>query len=524
MKKKLFLFLVFLMSLSLIGIIFVQGFWIKNTVENKEAQFSFNAKQLLIEVSNQIEEDEFERYYYGILEKTDSLGKPEKVTVDELLQIQDNAQGNNTFIYSNSIIQEDYKLFSPFLSGNKDSIEFKKLISKQVTRVIRNDEIEGNKLSAEERFVRVSQMDRMMKELVSNTIKGITSKLPIYKRINKERLIQLVKDELTKRNIDSDFEFGIYSNGMATKIKTDNFEPTPQSTYGISIFDVDNSLIDQNYQLMINFTDKKKEVLSSITLMASLSIIFTLIIVLAYSSALSQLIKHRQISQIKTDFINNMTHEFKTPIATINLALDSIKNPKIFQDSEKIKRYLGMIRDENRRMHAQVENVLRISKLEKNELDIKKERLELHDLVDDAISHIALIVEDRKGYVHTHFEATKSTILANESHFTNVIVNILDNAVKYSPDAPKIDVYTENARNSILLKIQDQGSGMGKTVQRKIFEKFFREHTGDVHNVKGHGLGLAYVKRILVDHHGEIQVESTKQKGSTFIIKLPLIS
>lgn len=175
-------------------------------------------------------------------------------------------------------------------------------------------------------------------------------------------------------------------------------------------------------------------------------------------------------------------------------------------------------------MHAQVENVLRISKLEKNELDIKKERLELHDLVEDAISHIELIVEDRKGYVQTHFDATKSTILANESHFTNVIVNILDNAVKYSPDAPKIDVYTENGRNSIFLKIQDQGSGMGKTVQRKIFEKFFREHTGDVHNVKGHGLGLAYVKRILADHHGEIRVESTKQKGSTFIIKLPLIS
>lgn len=524
MKKKLFLFLVLLMSLSLIGIIFVQGFWIKNTVESKEAQFSFNAKQLLIEVSNQIEEDEFESYYFALLSKVDSMEKPQKVTVDELLQIQKSVNGNNTFIYSNSVIQEDYKLFSPFLRGTKDSIEFKKLINRRVTRVIRNDKIEEKRFSAEERFVRVTQMDGAMKELVSSVIKGITTRLPIYKRIDKERVKELIKFQLEKRDIESDFEFGFYSNGMATKIKTEDFELNTPSTYGISVFDTNDGTNDHNYQLMINFTDKKKEVLSSIILMASLSIIFTLVIVIAYSSALTQLIKQRQISQIKTDFINNMTHEFKTPIATINLALDSIKNPKIFEDKEKIKRYLKMIRDENKRMHAQVENVLRISKLEKNELDIKKERLKLHDLVEDAISHVELIVEDRQGYVKTNFEAKKCSILANESHFTNVIVNVLDNAIKYSPGIPEIDVFTENVKNYVVLKIQDKGSGMTKSVQRKIFEKFFREHTGDVHNVKGHGLGLAYVKRILADHHGEITVESTKGKGSTFIIKLPLIS
>ena len=219
-----------------------------------------------------------------------------------------------------------------------------------------------------------------------------------------------------------------------------------------------------------------------------------------------------------------MTHEFKTPIATINLALDSVKNPKISSDPEKVQRYMRMIREENRRMHAQVENVLRISKLEKNELNIKKERLKLHELVEDAITHIELIVDDRDGYVKTHFGALKCSILANESHFTNVIVNILDNAVKYSDGKPKIDIYTENVKNYVILKIRDQGKGMSKVVQKKVFEKFFREHTGDVHDVKGHGLGLAYVKQILTDHHGEVSVQSEKGKGSTFIIKLPLIS
>jgi signal transduction histidine kinase len=219
-----------------------------------------------------------------------------------------------------------------------------------------------------------------------------------------------------------------------------------------------------------------------------------------------------------------MTHEFKTPIATINLALDAIRNPKIMGDDVKVKRYLGMIGEENKRMHAQVENVLRISRLEKKQLDIKKEKFELHDLIEDAIPHIELMVEDRGGEITTNFEAKTSTVLVNESHFTNVIVNILDNAIKYSPDAPKINVFTETVRNSIVLKISDKGNGMSKSVQKKIFEKFYREHTGNVHNVKGHGLGLAYVKQIIDDHQGEIFVESEKGKGTTFIIKLPLIS
>ncbi|RZW55377.1 MAG: HAMP domain-containing histidine kinase, partial [Flavobacteriaceae bacterium] len=248
------------------------------------------------------------------------------------------------------------------------------------------------------------------------------------------------------------------------------------------------------------------------------------IIIIAYTSAIYQLIKQRQISQIKTDFINNMTHEFKTPIATINLALDAIKNPTIIGDETKVKRYLTMIKEENKRMHAQVENVLRISKLEKNELNISKDRVKLHDLIEDAVTHIELIVEDRNGYIKTHLDAAKSSVLANETHFTNVIVNILDNAVKYTDGEPKIDLYTENVGSNILLKIKDQGNGMSKSVQKKVFEKFYREHTGDVHNVKGHGLGLAYVKRIVDDHQGHVSVESEKGKGSTFIIKLPLIS
>ena len=219
-----------------------------------------------------------------------------------------------------------------------------------------------------------------------------------------------------------------------------------------------------------------------------------------------------------------MTHEFKTPIATINLALDAIKNPKIIDDKEKVLRYLQMIKDENKRMHAQVENVLRISKLEKKELDIHKENNNIHEIIGDAIEHVNLILEDRSGSITTHFEANRTTVLLNDVHFTNVIVNILDNAIKYSPEKPIINIYTENINDFVIVKIKDNGAGMSKTAQKRIFEKFYREHTGDLHNVKGHGLGLAYVKRIIEDHNGQIFVESEKGKGSSFIIKVPLIN
>jgi two-component system phosphate regulon sensor histidine kinase PhoR len=276
--------------------------------------------------------------------------------------------------------------------------------------------------------------------------------------------------------------------------------------------------------LLVTFPQKKKFLFSEILGITLLSIIFTIIIIIAYANALHQLIKQRQISEIKTDFINNMTHEFKTPIATINLALDAIKNPKVIDDKEKVLRYLQMIRDENKRMHAQVENVLRISKLEKKELDIAKESLDVQQVIEDAIEHVHLIIEDRQGEITTHFNANRTSVLLNDVHFTNVLVNILDNAIKYSPENPVIDIYTENVNDFILIKIKDQGSGMNKAAQKRIFEKFYREHTGDLHNVKGHGLGLAYVKRIVEDHNGQIFVESEKGKGSIFIIKLPLIN
>ena len=182
-----------------------------------------------------------------------------------------------------------------------------------------------------------------------------------------------------------------------------------------------------------------------------------------------------------------------------------------------------MIRDENKRMHSQVENVLRISRLEKNQLEISKETIDIHDTIEDAISHVSLLINDKKGKVRTHLEAITSEISGNEFHLTNVLVNILENAIKYTEGAPIIDVYTESTNKFFVVKIKDEGIGMSKNVQKNVFNKFYREQKGNIHDVKGHGLGLAYVKEIVEKHHGTVFVESEKGIGSIFTVKLPLI-
>ncbi|TVZ53275.1 sensor histidine kinase [Dokdonia sp. Hel_I_53] len=514
------------MSLSLIGIIFVQGYWISSSVDAKREQFSFNARQSLAATIDQIENRELEDYYYPIQKLADSIGMSDDISFDEYFFINEDLVNNELTLYKNGILQEDFKLTAPgYVSEQGDSIQFKRYTQRKTTQILKKNAIDGNQESTSNRIQEFSRLIDFEKKRFAEIAYEITKDIPIHKRLTSEEIRRILTIELVERNVETDFDFGVYSNGLLTKVHSENFKYSKDApSYVEQLFSYDKDVSD--YTLYVQFPGEKRFVISSIIGMAVLSIIFTLIIVIAYSSALHQLNKQRQISEIKTDFINNMTHEFKTPIATINLALDALKNPKISSFPEKVSYYHGLIREENKRMHAQVENVLRISKLEKNELDIQKERLDMNELVEDAINHISLIVEDRNGYVNMHLNADRTSVLANESHFTNVLVNILDNAVKYTSEERSlgIDVYTENVKDLIIVKISDKGDGMSKAVQKKVFEKFYREHTGDIHNVKGHGLGLAYAKRIVDDHQGEIYVESELGKGSTFIIKLPLIS
>lgn len=525
MSKRIFVLLVVLMSLSLIGIISLQAYYIKDSVETEKERFKDNVKKSLSYVSNTIETKEFDAYF----ERYQSLDKEKQAdssVVSQLFIYQENKNTNEAFVLSQGILEENFKLSSSILDAgfDADSLNLKRFIGNSKIEVYNNSDLKDKDIndSPITRIVNSGTILEPQINYLKKNFKAVLKRKPIHKRVSEEEIRDLLSKKLKENSIDIDYEFAIYSNGLATKIQSDNFENDLESTESVPIFYDENN--QSKYKLLVNFPGDSKFILSSVIRMILLSIVFTLIIIVAYTSSLYQLIKQRKISEIKTDFINNMTHEFKTPIATINLALDSIKNPKIISDKDKVVRYLNMIKEENKRMHAQVENVLRISKLEKNELNISKDRVRLHDLILDAITHVNLIVENRQGYIKTFLNADKSSVLANETHFTNVIVNILDNAIKYSPNAPKIEVYTENVGNNILLKIKDHGSGMSKAAVKRVFEKFYREHTGNIHNVKGHGLGLAYVKRIVDDHQGYVSAESEKDNGSTFTIKLPIIT
>ncbi|OIV41000.1 sensor histidine kinase [Flavobacterium johnsoniae] len=528
MNKLFFRILVLLMSLSLIGIILVQVFWFNSSFKNNEEQFKYHVTQVIGNVADKLEQQEEYSFYDKYNRIKDSTGKiPKKEDLLEVLYVQRNTKTNKTIVYSNTLTSEDYDISGSLFNKKFSSERFKNFSSKRVTEVYNNNNgIDngslGQSIIPDLRTEKSGSLDILNKVQQQIQYKDIASLTPIEGRITKDKLSKLLKKELQEYGVKTKFEFGIYSSGVPTKIKSDGFHYDKEATYNIPIY-TDNEG-NSRYELSVTFPHKKKFLLSELLSITILSIVFTLIIIVAYTSALNQLLRQKHISEIKTDFINNMTHEFKTPIATINLALDAIRNPKIIEDKEKVYRYLQMIRDENKRMHAQVENVLRISKLEKRELDITKEPTVVHDIIDDAIEHVNLILEDRKGTVVRHYNAARTTCLINEVHFTNVLVNILENAIKYSPGTPEIEIFTENVKDMILIKVKDNGLGMSKIAQKRVFEKFYREHTGDLHNVKGHGLGLAYVKRIVEDHNGQVYVESEKGKGSTFIIKIPLIN
>jgi two-component system phosphate regulon sensor histidine kinase PhoR len=484
-------------------------------------------QQVIGNVANKLQQQEAFEFLSTYNKLKDSTGRaPKQSELKEYFFVERDPKTNEQIIYSNTIISEDYSLNRSFFDKNSDSVPLKNFVAKRKTEIYNGNIIDNSAIEKSNTpditIEKSGSLDILDKAQFEIMFKDFVDLKPLQERISNERLNAMLENELRQYGVKTPFEFGIYSDGLATKVKSENFNYDKASTYGIPVFtDADNAT---KYQLLVSFPQKGKFLFRSLVGITSLSLIFTLVIIVAYFSALNQLIKQKQISEIKTDFINNMTHEFKTPIATINLALDAIKNPKIMEDREKVERYLQMIRDENKRMHAQVENVLRISKLERRELEISKEPTDVHEIIEEAIEHVHLIVEDRGGTIKSNFQAKRTTILLNDVHFTNVMVNILDNAIKYSPEAPLIEVSTENVKDFVLITVKDHGAGMSKVALKRIFEKFYREHTGDLHNVKGHGLGLAYVKRIVDDHNGQIFVESEKGKGSSFTIKMPLIN
>ena len=336
-----------------------------------------------------------------------------------------------------------------------------------------------------------------------------------------EEVNDIIRKEFKNNNVKQGFEYCITNLFKNSILQSPGFNMADMETpYRIELAPEDSYRARET--LFISIREDKNLIIREMGWMIAASIVFTTIIVLAFAVTVRTLFNQKKLSEIKSDFINNMTHELKTPLATISLAIDALTNEKVIHDADKIKIYSGMIKEENKRMNKQVEKILQAARLEKEEVKLTLQTLDAHQIISKVATNMALQIQEKNGTIDLRLAASDPMIEADEVHFSNIIFNLLDNAMKYSSETPKIHVETLKHGNGMFtIKIKDNGIGMDRETQARIFEKFYRAHTGNIHNVKGFGLGLSYVKAIVDAHEGKIKVESAPGKGSTFTITLP---
>lgn len=331
----------------------------------------------------------------------------------------------------------------------------------------------------------------------------------------------LLKKHFTNRNLNIDFEYVIY----------DCFTDSVVFGNYISIAETDkDELQTVSYNMQwdrdghyfgVYFPSKQSYIMNKMGIwLFSSSII--LIIIIFFSYTINIILKQKRLSEIKNDFINNITHEFKTPISTISLSAEVLLNPTIASQPERLKNYAKIIQDENNRLKNQVDKVLQLATIERDKLKLENEPINLHQLISESVKSFELLINQQNGKITTTLNAPNFTFYGDKIHISNILYNLIDNAIKYSPEKPEISISTSPYKDGIEISVRDNGIGIAEDAQKHIFEKFYREPTGNIHNIKGFGLGLNYVKTIVEAYSGSIRLVSKKHEGSTFIIKLPL--
>lgn len=348
--------------------------------------------------------------------------------------------------------------------------------------------------------------------------------LPTASVVKNNELKEIIGNELKAKNINQAFEFCItnearlpvmFSTGYKTEYLTDanNFS---------TMLSGDN--LSNNEMLNVYISEPENYFNGHLISLILFALFFTGVIIAAFFITIRTMLSQKKLSEIKSDFINNMTHEFKTPIATIQLASDALMNQKVKSDHEQIEYYTGIIKEENKRMNKQVERILQASQLERDELKMEWKDIDVNDVVVKMHEYTKLQMEEMNIRFNLHLHASKTKIKADEVHFTNIVFNLIDNAMKYSkPEQATIDVTTGNVADQVFIQIRDNGIGMDKETQQNVYEKFYRAHTGNLHNVKGFGLGLTYVKKIVEAHKGKIELQSELGKGTTFTISFQTV-
>lgn len=389
----------------------------------------------------------------------------------------------------------------------------------------REDEIERKKLELKIAalgkdtfsYTRSSVVEDVSKELQETNV-------PIYKRINFNSLGVLLKQELLANNItlEPSYRISLARKDSTIYMTASNVkgEFLPENTYKTPLFG--NDIFRDPGMLFVSFPNKNSAIISNLSATLASSIGLLLVLVFIFSYTLYAILKQKKLSEMKTDFINNMTHEFKTPVATIMIASEALKDPEVTEDKARLKRLAGIIYDENVRLGNHIERVLSIARLEKGELKMENTEVDVNDLIVIVLDSMELQLQKRNAIINVHTDAAHAIIYGDELHLSNVIYNLIDNANKYSSDTPEITITTRNTGKNLIIEIADKGIGMTKEQSKRIFDQFYRVPTGNLHDVKGFGLGLNYVQDIIKKLNGTVDVSSEKDRGTTFEISLPL--
>ena len=339
-------------------------------------------------------------------------------------------------------------------------------------------------------------------------------------QIDVNLLETLIVNEFKRRNLKVDFEYGVY-DCMNEKMVFGNYiNLASENGQNMRSKTVLPAWEDNDYYFGVIFPNKENALLSQMGIWIFLSAVL-LIVVSFFAYALYIIFRQRQFSETQKQFINNMTHEFRTPISTIQLSSGVLQDPGIIKDRVRLVNYAQIIQEESNRLYRQVETILQAALIDDKKLTLQKATIDVHEIIEDVIKSYTLILAD--GKMDTSLEATRHTVFGDKIHFTNLIKNLVDNAIKYSTEPPQLTLSTTNEKKEIYIEIKDRGIGIPKQYQKKVFKKFYRVPTGNVHNVKGFGLGLNYVKNITKMHKGRLNLESKPGEGSIFTLRFPVV-
>lgn len=356
----------------------------------------------------------------------------------------------------------------------------------------------------------------------SNPVKQLATNyfvVMVNNEVDASLLEYMLRTEFEKRKIMADFEYGIY-DCTNERMVYGNYIPVNDVQRKSELSKNLPRWNSQGYYFGVQFPNREAQILNQMGIWTFSSVVL-LVVIVFFAYTLFVILKQKRLSEIQKDFINNMTHEFKTPIATIAVSTEVLKSPDIIQQPERLLNYTTIIENENKRLKQHVERVLQMAKLDKESIELKKEHINLHEVVQEVVRGMQAALQEKSVQVELYLNAENPVLTADKLHITNVVYNLLDNAIKYSSENPAVAITVKQADKSLVLEVRDNGIGVKEDDQKKIFEKFFRVSTGNVHNVKGFGLGLNYVKQIIEAHRGRITLKSHLGEGCTFRIYLP---